>query len=74
MSIYKSPAIKVGKVIIGGNNPVVIQSMTDTYTADIEKTTAQILALVRAGSELVRLTVNDEEAAQAVSLYQKKYC
>ncbi|APC97177.1 flavodoxin-dependent (E)-4-hydroxy-3-methylbut-2-enyl-diphosphate synthase [Francisella frigiditurris] len=64
--MYKTNVVKVGDVLIGGENPVVVQSMTDTYTADIEKTVQQILALHRAGSELVRITVNDEEAASAV--------
>jgi len=62
----KTNVVKVGNVAIGGNNPVVVQSMTDTYTADIEKTVKQILALHKAGSEIVRLTVNDEPAAAAV--------
>ncbi len=53
-------------VTIGGGRPVVVQSMTNTATADVEKTTAQALALARAGSELVRLTVNTPEAARAV--------
>lgn len=64
--MYKTNVVKVGDVLIGGENPVVVQSMTDTYTADIEKTVQQILALHRAGSELVRITVNDEDAASAV--------
>lgn len=63
----KTNAVKVGKVVIGGQHPVVVQSMTDTYTADIEKTVKQILALHKAGSEIVRLTVNDEAAADAVA-------
>jgi (E)-4-hydroxy-3-methylbut-2-enyl-diphosphate synthase len=53
-------------VTIGGDHPVVIQSMTNTDTADIDATVAQIAALVRAGSELVRLTVDRTEAARAV--------
>ncbi|AXA33502.1 flavodoxin-dependent (E)-4-hydroxy-3-methylbut-2-enyl-diphosphate synthase [Francisella adeliensis] len=64
--MYKTNTVKVGNVLIGGENPVVVQSMTDTYTADIEKTVKQILALYKAGSEIVRLTVNDEAAAAAV--------
>ncbi|MFT4693350.1 MAG: (E)-4-hydroxy-3-methylbut-2-enyl-diphosphate synthase [Francisella sp.] len=64
--INKTNIVKVGSVLIGGDNPVVVQSMTDTYTADIEKTVKQILALHKAGSEIVRLTVNDEAAAAAV--------
>ncbi|MBK1727601.1 4-hydroxy-3-methylbut-2-en-1-yl diphosphate synthase [Halorhodospira neutriphila] len=51
---------------IGGGAPVVVQSMTDTDTADVEATAAQAAALARAGSELVRVTVNNEEAAAAV--------
>ena len=65
-------AVKVGNVLIGGDNPVVVQSMTDTYTADINKTVKQILALAKAGSELVRLTVNDEAAAAAVATIKEK--
>ena len=65
--MYKTNIVKVGNVLIGGDNAVVVQSMTDTYTADIEKTVKQILALHKAGSEIVRLTVNDEAAVAAVS-------
>ena len=53
---------------MGGNNPIVVQSMTDTNTADIEKTTNQILELTKAGSEIVRVTVNDADAIQAIPL------
>jgi (E)-4-hydroxy-3-methylbut-2-enyl-diphosphate synthase len=56
----------VGNVQIGGGAPIVIQSMTNTDTADIESTTQQILELARSGSELVRVTVNNEESAEAV--------
>lgn len=62
----KSTVCLVGGVPIGGEHPVVIQSMTDTPTADVEKTAAQAISLARAGSELVRLTVNDSAAARAV--------
>ena len=55
-----------GAVTVGGGAPIVVQSMTNTDTADIEATTRQIAALARAGSELVRLTVDREEAAAAV--------
>ena len=65
--MYKTCAVKVGNVTIGGGAPVAIQSMTDTATQDVEKTVHQILALYRAGSELVRITVNDETAAEAVA-------
>ena len=60
-------AVNVGGVVIGGDNPVVVQSMTDTETADIVATTNQVEALAAAGSELVRITVNTEAAAAAVS-------
>ncbi|MBT8151806.1 MAG: flavodoxin-dependent (E)-4-hydroxy-3-methylbut-2-enyl-diphosphate synthase [Gammaproteobacteria bacterium] len=59
-------AVDVGGVIVGGDAPVVVQSMTNTDTADIEGTTAQIIELADAGSELVRITVNNNEAAAAV--------
>jgi (E)-4-hydroxy-3-methylbut-2-enyl-diphosphate synthase len=62
----KSHAVKVGPVTIGGGAPIAVQSMTNTDTADIDGTVAQVLALARAGSELVRLTVNNDEAAAAV--------
>ena len=58
--------VTVGSVTIGGGAPVVVQSMTNTDTADIAATVQQIADLARAGSELVRLTVNHESAAQAV--------
>jgi (E)-4-hydroxy-3-methylbut-2-enyl-diphosphate synthase len=57
----------VGGVTIGGNAPIVVQSMTNTDTADIKSTTAQVVALAQAGSELVRITVNTSEAAAAVA-------
>lgn len=56
----------VGKVPIGGGHPIVVQSMTNTDTADVGSTVAQVRALADAGSELVRITVNNEEAAAAV--------
>ena len=59
-------AVSVGPVVIGGGAPIVVQSMTNTDTADVAATTAQIVSLVRAGSELVRITVDREEAARAV--------
>jgi (E)-4-hydroxy-3-methylbut-2-enyl-diphosphate synthase len=58
--------VDVGGVIVGGAAPVVVQSMTNTDTADIEGTTRQVAALARAGSELVRITVDRDEAAKAV--------
>ena len=62
----KSRSVKVGSVTVGGASPVVVQSMTNTDTADVEGSVAQIIALARAGSELVRVTVNNDEAAAAV--------
>ena len=59
-------AVRVGPVTLGGGAPVAVQSMTSTDTADVAATVGQVLALARAGSELVRLTVNTEEAAAAV--------
>jgi (E)-4-hydroxy-3-methylbut-2-enyl-diphosphate synthase len=58
--------VKVGPVQVGGDAPLVVQSMTNTDTADARATAAQVEALARAGSELVRITVNTEEAAVAV--------
>src|SRR6202051_84530 len=63
---HKSIAVNVGGVTVGGGAPIVVQSMTNTDTADIEGTVAQVAALARAGSELVRITVDREEAAAAV--------
>ena len=62
----KSVAVNVGGVKIGGENPIVVQSMTNTDTADVTATVNQVLALARAGSEIVRVTVNTEAAAAAV--------
>jgi len=58
--------VRIGAVTIGGGAPIVVQSMTNTDTADIEATVAQLAALARAGSELVRVTVDRAEAAAAV--------
>jgi (E)-4-hydroxy-3-methylbut-2-enyl-diphosphate synthase len=63
---HKSIAVNVGGVIVGGGAPIVVQSMTNTDTADIEATARQVAALARAGSELVRITVDRDEAAAAV--------
>ena len=63
---HRTHAVAVGDVVIGGGAPVVVQSMTDTDTADVAATVAQILELHAAGSEIVRVTVNDREAARAV--------
>ena len=61
-----SVPVRVGRVTLGGDHPVVVQSMTNTDTADVEGTALQVRALAVAGSELVRITVNTEEAAAAV--------
>jgi (E)-4-hydroxy-3-methylbut-2-enyl-diphosphate synthase len=61
-----SVSVKVGNVWVGGNHPIVVQSMTNTDTADTVSTVNQVMALAQAGSELVRVTVNTEAAAQAV--------
>ncbi|WP_200892206.1 flavodoxin-dependent (E)-4-hydroxy-3-methylbut-2-enyl-diphosphate synthase [Methyloterricola oryzae] len=70
--------VKVGNVQIGGGAPVVVQSMTNTDTADVESTVKQVYELARAGSELVRITVDREESAEAVprirELLDKKDC
>ena len=61
-----SVPVRIGNVTVGGNHPIVVQSMTNTDTADVMSTVNQTLALAQAGSELVRVTVNTEAAAQAV--------
>jgi (E)-4-hydroxy-3-methylbut-2-enyl-diphosphate synthase len=67
-----TPSIRIGSVEMGSSHPVVVQSMTNTPTADVIQTVKQIKELADAGSELVRLTVNDFEAAQAVPLIYKE--
>ena len=62
-----SVQVSIGSVRVGGHAPIVVQSMTNTDTADIEATTRQVQSLARAGSELVRITVNTAEAAAAVA-------
>jgi (E)-4-hydroxy-3-methylbut-2-enyl-diphosphate synthase len=64
--------VMVGDVPVGGGAPIVVQSMTNTDTADIEETADQIEHLHRAGSELVRITVNNDQAAQAVPHIKEK--
>src|SRR5471030_1805238 len=63
---HKSVAVDVGGVVVGGGAPIVVQSMTNTDTADVEGTARQVAALANAGSELVRITVDRDEAAAAV--------
>src|SRR5260370_8500016 len=62
----KAVVVDVGGVKVGGTHPIVVQSMTNTDTADVASTVNQVMALARAGSELVRVTVNTEAAAAAV--------
>jgi (E)-4-hydroxy-3-methylbut-2-enyl-diphosphate synthase len=63
---HRSVAVDVGGVTVGGGAPIVVQSMTNTDTADVEGTARQVAALARAGSEIVRITVDRDEAAAAV--------
>ena len=67
-----STPVKVGSVTVGGDAPIVVQSMTNTDTADIEATVKQVAELARAGSELVRITVDRDEAAKAVPHIHEK--
>src|SRR5882724_5697108 len=62
----KTPTVRIGDVLVGSSAPIVVQSMTNTDTADIPGTIKQVAALARAGSELVRVTVNNDAAAKAV--------
>src|ERR1700741_3051464 len=69
---HQTVAVKVGKVTVGGRAPVVVQSMTNTDTADVEATARQVAALAGAGSDLVRITVDRDEAAAAVPHIKEK--
>ncbi len=62
----QSIAVKVGSIKVGGSAPIVVQSMTNTDTADVETTVSQVASLARAGSEMVRLTVDRDDAAKAI--------
>lgn len=72
MNRRNTVGVKVGRVQIGGGAPVVVQSMTNTDTADIEGTVQQVYELARAGSELVRITVDRDESAAAVAHIREK--
>src|SRR5215210_6761236 len=63
---HRTHGARVGSVTVGGGAPVVVQSMTNTDTADVDATVAQVAALARAGSEIVRITVDRDAAAAAV--------
>ncbi len=68
----KTETVKVGNVYFGSDHPVVVQSMTNTDTSDVKNTVSQIKSLVEAGSELVRVTVNNDSAAKAVPRIKEK--
>lgn len=67
-----SKKVFIGNVAVGGDAPIMVQSMTNTDTADIESTTEQVRDLAQAGSEVVRITVNNEASAQAVPFIREK--
>jgi len=69
---HQTVAVDIDGIVVGGAHPVVVQSMTNTDTADIEATVAQVAALAGAGSELVRITVDRDEAAKAVPYIRDK--
>ena len=69
---HQTTGVEVGSLTVGGGAPIVVQSMSNTDTADIESTTSQCRELAEAGSELVRITVNNEEAAQAVAEIKRR--
>ncbi len=70
--VHKTTGVVIDSVTVGGDAPVVVQSMTNTDTADVEATVQQVVELARAGSELVRITVNSAEAAAAVAHIREK--
>jgi (E)-4-hydroxy-3-methylbut-2-enyl-diphosphate synthase len=72
MSNHITQVVHVAHIKVGGRCPVVVQSMTDTDTADVTRTVEQILLLAKAGSELVRITVNNHQAASAVPLIRQE--
>ncbi len=69
---HRTTTVLVGDVPVGGDHPIVVQSMTNTDTADPDATALQVAQLAHAGSELVRITVNNDEAAQAVPVIREK--
>ena len=68
----KTNPIFVGSVGVGGDHPISIQSMTNTNTADIQATVSQIIELYNAGSEIIRVTINDIKSAKAISVIDRK--
>ncbi len=69
---HQTHAVRVGGVVVGGGAPVVVQSMTNTDTADVDRTARQVAELARAGSEIVRVTVNNLPSAQAVPAIRER--
>ncbi len=69
---HHTRSVRVGGISVGGDAPIVVQSMTNTDTADVEATAGQVAQLAQAGSELVRITVNSEDAARAVPLIRER--
>ncbi|MCF6808095.1 flavodoxin-dependent (E)-4-hydroxy-3-methylbut-2-enyl-diphosphate synthase [Thiotrichales bacterium 19S9-12] len=67
----KSNQVNIDHIAVGGGSPVVVQSMTDTPTSNVEKTVEQILALYKSGSEIVRITVDTDESAKAVAFIKQ---
>ncbi len=72
INLNKTRRVAVGDIMVGGDAPVVVQSMTNTDTAEAEKTAQQIVELAKAGSELVRITVNSDAAAEQVPLIRDR--
>ena len=68
----KTKVLRVGNVLIGGDNPVIVQSMTNTPTSDVEKTVKQIKKLEKAGCEIVRVSIPDKESAVAITKIKEK--
>lgn len=67
-----SRVVKVGDILIGGGNPIIIQSMTNTVTSNVEATVEQINKLEKAGCQMVRMTINNKEAAKAITEIKKR--
>src|SRR4051794_41782407 len=69
---HRTVGVRIGSVMVGGGAPIVVQSMTNTDTADVDATVAQVAALARAGSEIVRITVDRDAAAVAVPAIRER--
>jgi (E)-4-hydroxy-3-methylbut-2-enyl-diphosphate synthase len=69
---HPTHAVRIGDVVLGGGAPVVVQSMTNTDTADVDATVRQVIELAETGSEIVRITVNTDEAARAVPAIRER--